>query len=369
VIDQNKNLKNKNQSNIIKFFSLAILSFIELCLFIRYSYVNFFELASFEGMLYGSANRPFVTRVFTPWLTRLIDSLIPNQLHSIIAAWIRESPVVSEVIHTYGVSLDYSVEALISILLIYLSLIGFFYFYIKITQKLLQTTTKILAFFVFVAFLGLFPLFKVGYIYDLPQLFLSTLALYLIASNKVLPYFLVFFCAVLNKETSIILIFPSFLLFWNPVKTKVKNVVIGLFSQLTIFSLVRLPLLVKYRDNPGENISFHFFDHLKVIRHYPFATILTLSIAALFILLMIHDWKKKPAIISLGLCSALVLLILFFIGGFPFEFRVFYEVYTILMISVTMSFLALRGILIRIKAQNTEQLIESFGLFWRYLHK
>jgi hypothetical protein len=58
--------------------------------------------------------------------------------------------------------------------------------------------------------------------------------------------------------------------------------------------------------------------------------------------MLIINWKKKPALITLGVCAGFALLILYFIGGFPFEFRVFYEVYGVIVLSVTWSILYLR---------------------------
>ena len=356
--------KNKEKPEIFYdryalFVILFLLSFVELAVFIKFSKINLYYTASFEGMLNGSAYRPFVTRVLTPWMTVGVRELIPDQINENLSRWIAESPFITSIIQTYGAPANLGVEAFINIVFQYLSLLGFFYFYIKLIKKIFVLTKKSLFFFVFVALIGLLPFFNWGYIYDLPQLFLSTIAFYFIASNKKILYFFVFALAVLNKETSIVLIIPSLLLFWNQKNPKAINVLLGYVIQLTIFLLIRMPLYIYYKNNPGVNLDFHFVDHLRAFVGYPIASIIFWLIAILIVSLAFYKWKKKPAILNLGLCSGFVLLILFFIGGFPFEFRVFYEVYGVVTISVIWSFLTLRGELIKIAALGTDEVIDS----------
>lgn len=356
---QNKEKREIFYDRFALFVILILFSFAELAAFIRFSKINLYYTATFEGMLNGSAYRPFVTRVLTPWMTVGVRELIPDQINENLSRWIAESPFITSIIQTYGAPANLGVEAFINIVFQYLSLLGFFYFYIKLVQNIFILTKRSSFFFIFVSLIGLIPFLFFGYIYDLPQLFLSTLAFYLIASNKKILYFFVFALAVLNKETSIVLIIPSLLLFWNQKNPKAINVVLGYVIQLTIFLLIRMPLYIYYKNNPGVNLDFHFVDHLRAFVGYPITSIIFWLIAILTVSLVLYKWKKKPAILNLGLCSGFVLLVLFFIGGFPFELRVFYEVYGVIVISVIWSFLTLRGELIKIAALGTDEFIDS----------
>ena len=50
--------------------------------FVTFSGVNSNDRASFADMITGEANRPFVTRVLVPWLTRGIAAVLPESIHA-----------------------------------------------------------------------------------------------------------------------------------------------------------------------------------------------------------------------------------------------------------------------------------------------
>lgn len=365
-------MKNQNNDELKTYvdrfgllFILVLLSLAELTAFISFANLNQYYKASFEGMLTGSAQRPFVTRVFTPWLTVGIKALIPDRAVEILNRWITEIPFIVLIIHAYSAPESLGVESLINIVLLFFSLLGFYYFFIRLSQELLILTKRNLFFLLFVASLGLLPLYyKVGYIYDLPQLFLCTLAFYLIASRKIILYFIVFIFAVLNKETSVVLIIPSMLLFWNTTKPGIRCVLIGLFTQMSIYLLIRVPIIIHFKSNLGETIVIHFLDHVTALKTYPLQSLIYLLALGIIVTMLFHEWKRKPTVISLGACSSFVLFLLFLIGGYPFEFRVFYEVYGILIISVSWSFLLIRGFPIKIRAQGTREFVESLRILF-----
>lgn len=342
-------------------FILVLLSFVVLSAFIKFSNINSFEKALFEDMLTGSAYKPFVTRVLTPWLTLGIGALIPDRWAELVRGWISESHVLSVVIQEYRAPENLGLEAVINIFLQLCSVLGFFYFFIKLARTCMHLTKKNELFILFFAFVWLLSFFNFAYIYDLPQLFLCTLAFYFIASRNTVLYLLVFICAILNKETSIVLIIPSIILFWDLSKPNIQKVIFGLSSQVFIYSLVRLPLFYYYRDNPGDNMALHFLDHIAAIGNLPVFSIVYFLAVVLVGITFYKGWKDKPIIVNLGVCSGCVLFILFLIGGYPFEFRVFYEVYGIFVISITWSFLSMRGFPIKIKSQETRKFIESCG--------
>lgn len=324
---------------ILVVLALILISLLVFAFFLRFSRINGNFRATFEGMLTGTANRPFVTRVLIPWLTTGTGALLPVQIRSMIENWIGGSQLLLDVLGRYHAPANLRVEALISIFWQYLSLLGYFFVFRALLKKIFTLSAAMVNLLSALPALGLLPLMFFGYIYDLPSLFLCTLLFYAIAANRRTLYFIVFTLALVNKETAAVLIIPSILLFWRPDHPKIGQVIKGVLIQVLIFLVVRVPIAILFRKNAGAFMEMHFTDHWKGLIQNPMYGVALLVLFACLFILLLYRWRQKPAVINLGLVSGMVLFVLFLIGGMPMEFRIFYEVMAAVILSVIHSLL------------------------------
>jgi hypothetical protein len=174
--------------------------------------------------------------------------------------------------------------------------------------------------------LGLVPLFiEQRHIYDLPTLFLFTLALYLLARNDFGKYLVAFAITTFSKETSLFL----FLLFAIQFRKMERRTFLKFgFVQLLVYVVIRLGLIVLYRDNPGSLLEFHLWDHLPAYLQYPLPTIvLFCAILGIVGIGILHLRDESPFLRNALLVIGVPTLVLYFVFGVPFEVRVFFEAY------------------------------------------
>ncbi len=319
---------------ILNILALTIASLLVFAFFLRFSRINGGYRSTLAGMLDGTAYRPFVTRVLIPWLTAGMQALIPSSLQTAIGDWAAHNSRAAFILHQYRAPSGLEVGALISLLWQYLSLLGYYFAFRGLLQKVFKVPAKTASILTILSSIGLLPLMFFGYIYDLPSLFLCTLALYAVAANRRTLYFIIYFLALLNKETAVVLTIPSLLLFWDARRPAFSRVLKGVLLQILLFLVVRIPLAVLYRNNPGMLMEFHLMDHLKGIIRHPLYGIAVLVLFACLLVLLLHQWRQKPALVNLGVISGLVLFVMFLIGGMPMEFRIFYEVIAAVMLSI-----------------------------------
>ena len=183
--------------------------------------------------------------------------------------------------------------------------------------------------------IGLLPfLFRNRYIYDIPILFIFTLAIYLLAKNKIGNYLNLLIFAALTKETSIFLVF---LFAIRCRKLPKQKYLFYLFLQLLIYGSIRVGLMLIFRNNPGSIVQYHFLDHIEGYLKNPMGGILLFAflISIFCIGLTTIDEGNKiltEALLAVG-CP---ILILYFLFGYPFEIRVFLEIYPVIALLMSL---------------------------------
>src|SRR5262249_54344419 len=114
----------------------------------------------------------------------------------------------------------------------------------------------------------------------------------------------------------------------------------GLFAlQLVVYASIRLGIMLKFQNNPGEIIENHLFEHLQFIQARPFLVFAYLIYIVFMAIAVRKDWKKKPLFLREALLILTpTMLMLYLLGGYPFELRVFYEIYPIIFLLASSTF-------------------------------
>jgi hypothetical protein len=242
--------------------------------------------------------RPFVYRVFTPLLIKSLMVITPFS----------------------GKTITYAV--------IFLSIIGFLFAF-SMFSKLFVSNFET-HFLTLTAPIAIIPMMLInGHSYDFPNLFLFTLALYFLASQKWIEYLIVFPFVTLSKETSVLLIFLYLLNYRNQLRP--SKLFTLLFAQIAIYFPIRIITMWVFRDNPGDTISITILSNIGLYKSHAFTSIAFLIF--IFIIVFLSNWKirsKPPFLRNAEIAIALPIFVLFIFAGWPYEIRVFYEAFPIL---------------------------------------
>lgn len=276
---------------MIRLSSYVFVSGLIVMVFILVSGININSKASFSGMIYGYAHKPFVYRQLLPLSIRL---------GQVMSSSVRPGSV--------------------SVVLIYLSLLGF-----TLTMDHLTKDPRV----VISSTIGLVYLFIGGYIYDLPTLFLFVFALAIMRAKKWYVYLLTFALASLNKETSILLLLPFITYFRT--RIPITDFSLLFLAQVVSYGFIQSVLRWGFRNNPGVGAEFHLWSNVDV-----YSKPVNMAILSLFLIGMIwaifYQWKEKPMFFRHAILMAPPLVVLHIVFGWAFEWRVFYELYPILVV-------------------------------------
>ncbi len=308
--------------------------------FLLHSGVNLNPLARLESMMDGSANRPFVYRALVPALVSAVNAVTPEPVIEAIERSLGQGPVSARLMRNFLQEEGRAYPALWAILLMFGSLAGYGVLLHRLAQRLFADS-PIVAWISPLLGLVIIPAFaRQGYIYDFPQLFLFTLCLYLMAGRNWLAFLLAFGVTCFNKETTV-LILMTYLLYYRGKLSRRNFVGYGL-AQLAIFAAVKMVLSWWYAHNPGDDMELWFFIHLMFLKRdllHPAVPVLVGGLA-----LSAYRWHAKPEFLRCGLWLFVPFTVLYLMGGFPGEYRVFYEVLPILVLLTTASAVELAGV-------------------------
>ena len=291
--------------------------------------LNAYERAKFIPMIYGTAHRPFVQRVFIPWTVRAILRVMPRRWLDFLHGEVyNRLPVLWKITYYLPWERDRIPEYLVALILMYAALVGFMLVARSLYRRLYDGPAW-LGDLVPLAMLWALPIFFIHgthYIYDFPLLLLFTLGFLLLAEERWGWFYPIFFLGLLNKETTALLSLFFLLRFW-PRLPRREFWLHGLLQGVLILG-VRVYLALLFRHNPGSFFEWNLPMNLlnALLRPYPLTTVL--SVAAL-VLLVGHDWRAKPLALRQGLSLFLPLALSYILVGTYQEIRVFYEVYPI----------------------------------------
>lgn len=310
--------------NILMFFSsLLVMGSLALS-----SGLNRPGALELKDMIYGTAPKPFVYRQLLPSIVRLTAQSIPLHLRSAVIEKASQSSTITRILSRVQIPHEWIVEYAVTVLWIYCSLWGFLFSF-RFLFKAIYDTPRYFADGVFFSVLmGIPAFFSYSFIYDIPTLFLFTLALGMMYSRKWGLYVTVFFIACWSKETTILLTLIFFIHFQK--KEKLDRSVFKklLGAQLFLFLFVKITLEIIFKDNSGGIVEFHFIHNLLFGYAYTLPQFLSW---VFFVLLIIYKWNEKPLFLKNALWMGLPLVILTMFLGLLHELRDYGEMYPILM--------------------------------------
>jgi hypothetical protein len=286
--------------------------------------------ASLSRMVYLSAARPYVSRTLIPSIVRVLVPLLPSELVSMAST----HPYLANVLGNIARSdLDgFSREAFVMAIFMFASLLLSILVYRSLLAALnyKRWVKDLLP----IVFLETLPLWFIhfGYIYDFPTLLLFTLAISLMYQQKWKSYFVVYVLANFNKETAILLILVYMLHYWG--KLSLKPYLILLAGQLFLALEIKALLGWIFRYNPGLVIEFHYFDHVQAAANRPLLVSIILAFCIFAIFFTWYGIRLLPDFVRHSLVITPLMIVLFLVSGYPFEFRVFLEIAPLLSLAV-----------------------------------
>ncbi len=251
-----------------------------------------------QGMLEGTAHRPFVTRALVPLVARIITGLLPVSAQGVVSA------------------------------LMFLSLLGFVWALRHLAHTFWPPSARLDA-AALLSLLGLAPLmFAFRLIYDFTTLFLFTLCLALMARERWAAFLAVYALSCVNRETTLLL--PAVFLASYYDRLPIRRLAALTAAQALIGLLIRGALAWHFRDNPGGNFEFSLFFQLLIYRHMPLESAAHGLLGAAALMLVAYGFRRKPLFLRRAfIVLAPSLLALYLLFGNPWEIRVFYELYPV----------------------------------------
>jgi hypothetical protein len=279
--------------------------------------------ATFPAMLTGDADRPFVTRVLMPATVRTAAALLPPPART----------KISELFHgryadfprLFGWEDAWLVERAVATLVILVCLTAFA-FALRLLVLASLPVSPLVADVTPLGVLALLPLtFRyVGYLYDPATLLLSALALLFLFRRRFGMFWLVLIPAVLNKETSVVLI-GAFAMVAREVFDR-RRLVLHVSAQLIFWLAVRVAINGAFARNGGAIAEFHLIDHTFGYARNPAPFFYLLLTGSFFGWLVGSGWNTKPLMVRrVFLVTAVPLLVTAPVFGYLDELRQFYD--------------------------------------------
>jgi hypothetical protein len=295
--------------------------------------MNLYPRARFGATIYGRCERPFVQRVLVPWAVRAVTVVMPEGARGKAAGIVR-GLVGTDPRLAYA--RDYPVEFGLTVILLFGCLIGFAFALRRLARMTLgppDWQTYVIPVIALVLLPGMYT--YMNYVYDLPNLFLFTLGLVLIAGHS-RAFFPLFVIATVNKETAILIT-----LVWlleNRERLPSRSLARGVGIQVLVWLVVRGAIGFIYRHNPGDAIEWHLPRNLATfskIVHSPFdGTLLSqvrlhwpAAFGLLVLAALLLSLRRAPRFLRYALCVGIPILVMSVFFSFMEELRIYYELY------------------------------------------
>jgi hypothetical protein len=181
----------------------------------------------------------------------------------------------------------------------------------------------------------LFPfIVRDKHIYDVPTAFFFTLALGLLKRERFTAYALLFPLICLNRETAILLTLFFGVYFFQ--KMAMGEYLARVGYQALVYAAIRIYLFFVLAEAPGVTAFFRPVENLRMYIEYPILSAIFLLCVSAVLLLVILKWPRADRFLRTAfLTVAPALALIYLIFGVTFEYRVFLELFPVVMIMVT----------------------------------
>lgn len=304
-------------------FQHAVISFLVFRVFVGEGALSLKgSPADFSNMIEGTAARPFVLRTLIPSSIRLMRDELPESIKNQIKTFFAARNWFVDYLKS-----EKAVEYSIALFLCFIFFLGFS-FVLRCLAKRFYSQDSLVQHLAVFSGMMIIPLCSAygHYIYDPATIFLFSFGVLLVVKERLIPMLAFFPLAVINKETSLLLI-PVFIAYqfggrMPVIKIAAVSVVMGL-----IWFFIRMLIAKEFAANTGALAEFHFFDHNLRLFANPAAACFFLVTVTFLGVLIAKNWKSKNQFLRWGfLLVFLPLFILSIFFGFVDELRQFYEV-------------------------------------------
>ena len=287
---------------------------------------------SFAAMMGGSADLPYVGRVLPRWLAYIFTSWVSEGFRSDLVREIAQKPsVLGGVLARTGTppALLPELLALLGVWLVAFAAFG--RGLLGLAEALYERDHPLLPWFPVLGLLSLQPLFgdDARYLYDPITLGLASLLWWALVRRRWLLYYGLFGVALLNKETFVFFAMPVAVMLWADRRDFVRH----LGFHAVVFVTVRGSVARAYADHAGTMMEFHGAKHVEALLASPLSSLNFVG------LLGIAWYLARPRFLRQGMWLVPPLLIAYWLGGSPGEWRVFYEVMPVVLVVLFQSLL------------------------------
>jgi hypothetical protein len=278
----------------------------------------------------GTADKPFVYRVLSPWLVRLLR------------AWHLSMPSIptlqSAVLATCAARKS-NLVATCSDLLAYATMAWVFATSLLISTYLLALGIFRQAGWAFVAYIAaalmVNALLLLGYstIYDFTVPFFATLLFALAVWQRDILFSVALVAAILTKESLFLIVIVYAMIGYGARPT--PKVAFSFGMQTLIFIVIYAGERIVFATNDGFAMYHNVIGHVKYIGEKASATALLLLVV--FAVLLFYRYPEKPRSLRRSLLILPIMFALYVYGGNPGEFRILLDIFPIVLLPVVHS--------------------------------
>jgi hypothetical protein len=295
--------------------------------------IDGYERARFADALEGRAHRPFAYRALAPAVMRGVRALAPEPARAAADRWYAEHRSGSRALSKLGRKVDFGrarfSDFAIAAAVLYAAILGFAWALRRLTRALYRPHPRFLDALTLLAVAGLPVFFRYySHLYDLPHLFLFTLCLALLAERRTGLYLAAFALTCASKETALLLVLVFALC--GRLEHSPRRFAMWLGAQLVLFAGIRAALVWHFQDNPGSLVELHL-EHNLFLPPWGFAEATALAALAVAVA---RDWAAKPPLLRSALWMLAPLLAFGTLWGYLDEYRIYYEVYPVVLLLV-----------------------------------
>ena len=341
-------MMDNTQKPVQKFnVALVVVAFIVASAFLLVSDFNQQPKAKLEDLIEGTAHRPYVGRRLIPWILGMAAPPTTEQENISSSEQSKLAAGIRFLLDWLTLPPAYDNVLILFFILNYGALLGFGWTFWRLARHFHLPHPERLT--ILALLFLLHPVFlSHGYVYDYPTLFLWTWFLLALARKQLGLSLGIVALAILNKETALLMPLVWLSYGWQQVTAKRYWSVLVAQSAIVFAGWSIITWL--YRHNEGGLFEFNLAIHLAQYGSEPLVPAVLL--VGIFLLLAMA-WPIAPPLLKSCALLLLPLSGLYLLFGWPYEFRVFYEVYAPLVLFA--GFAMQRILVVRKFAQNNKR--------------